>query len=222
VVDNSTEGSPQTLTTELRKAKPMSSLEQTKISVKIAPVIRKLFATDKNTATVILRLVLGVVFFAHGAQKMLGWFGGWGFSATMGLFAGVMHIPAPLAFLAIVAEFFGGLGLILGLLTRIAAFGIGINMIVAIVTVHGAFGFFMDWSGAQKGEGFEYHLLVLAMALFLMIRGAGAFSIDRALTVAAIPPPPQPDPEGGKQENLRTPHDATTRLIRKATVRPSP
>src|SRR5713101_3392468 len=134
-------------------------------------MIRKLYATDNDSTAAILRLVLGVVFFAHGAQKMLGWFGGYGFSATMGFFTGLLHIPAPLAFLAIAAEFFGGLGLILGLLTRIAAFGIGINMIVAIVTVHGALGFFMNWTGAQKGEGFEYHLLVLAMAVFLMIRG---------------------------------------------------
>ena len=144
-------------------------------------MVRKLFATDDNTATAILRLVLGVVFFAHGAQKMLGWFGGYGFSGTMGFFTGTMHIPAPLAFLAIAAEFFGGLGLILGFLTRIAAFGIAVNMIVAIATVHGVFGFFMNWSGAQKGEGYEYHLLVLAIAAFLMIRGAGTFSIDRAI-----------------------------------------
>ena len=102
----------------------------------------------------------------------------------MGFFTGMMHIPAPLAFLAIVAEFFGGLGLILGLLTRIAAFGIGIIMIVAIVMVHGGFGFFMNWTGAQKGEGFEYHLLVLAITAFLMIRGAGAFSVDHAIAVA--------------------------------------
>jgi len=147
-------------------------------------MIRRLFATDDNTATAILRLVLGVVFFAHGAQKMLGWFGGYGFSGTMGFFTGTMHIAAPLAFLAIAAEFFGGLGLILGFLTRIAAFGIATNMVVAIATVHGAFGFFMNWSGAQKGEGFEYHLLVLAITAFLMIRGAGAYSIDRAIPVA--------------------------------------
>jgi len=147
-------------------------------------MIRKLFATDDNTATAILRVVLGLVFFAHGAQKMLGWFGGYGFSGTMGFFTGPMHIPAPLAFLAIAAEFFGGLGLILGFLTRIAAFGIAVNMLVAIAKVHGAFGFFMNWSGAQKGEGFEYHLLVLALTAFLMIRGAGAFSVDRALTTA--------------------------------------
>jgi putative oxidoreductase len=146
-------------------------------------MIRKLFTTDDSTATAILRLVLGIVFFAHGAQKMLGWFGGFGFSATMGFFTGVMHIPAPLAFLAIAAEFFGGLGLIVGFLTRIAAFGIAMNMLVAIATVHHAFGFFMNWSGTQKGEGFEYHLLVLAMTAFLMIRGAGAFSVDRTLSL---------------------------------------
>jgi putative oxidoreductase len=149
-------------------------------------MIRKLFATDDSTATAILRLVLGVVFFAHGAQKMLGWFGGYGFSGTMGYFTNAMHIPAPLAFLAIAAEFFGGLGLILGFLTRIAAFGIAINMLVAIATVHSAFGFFMNWSGAQKGEGYEYHLLALAVTAFLMIRGAGAFSVDRAIAAAEL------------------------------------
>src|SRR5437868_14887031 len=104
-------------------------------------MVRKLFATDDNTSTAILRLALGVVFFAHGAQKMLGWFGGYGFSGTMGFFTGMLHIPAPLALLAIAAEFFGGLGLILGFLTRIAAFGIAAVMVVAIAAVHGAFGF---------------------------------------------------------------------------------
>src|SRR6267378_3705226 len=131
-------------------------------------MIRRLFATDDNTATAILRLVLGVVMFAHGAQKMLGWFGGYGFSGTMGFFTGTMHIPAPLAFLAIAAEFFGGLGLIIGFLTRIAAFGITVNMLVAIVAVHAPNGFFMNWAGNQKGEGIEYHLLVLAVTVFLM------------------------------------------------------
>ena len=148
-------------------------------------MLRKLFATDDNTATAILRLVLGVVFFAHGAQKMLGWFGGFGFWGTMGYFTAAMHIPAPLALLAIAAEFFGGLGLILGFLTRIAALGIATNMVVAIATVHSAFGFFMNWAGTQKGEGFEYHLLVLSMTAFLMIRGAGAFSVDRAIATAS-------------------------------------
>jgi len=143
---------------------------------------RKLIGTDNDPATTILRLVLGVIFFAHGAQKMLGWFGGYGFSGTMGFFTSVMHIPALLASLAIAAEFFGGLGLIFGLLTRIAAFGIFSNMVVAIAMVHGQFGLFMNWTGQQKGEGYEYHLLVLAITAFLIIRGAGAASVDRLLT----------------------------------------
>src|SRR6201993_2188713 len=145
-------------------------------------MIRRLVATDDNTATVLLRLVLGIVFFAHGAQKMLGWFGGYGFTGTMGFFTGAMHIPAVFAFLAIAAEFFGGLGLIFGFLTRIAAFGITVNMLVAIAMVHAQFGFFMNWTGTQKGEGIEYHLLTVAITIFLMIKGAGAFSIDRALS----------------------------------------
>ena len=152
-------------------------------------MLRKLLVTDDNTATVILRAVLGVVFFAHGAQKMLGWFGGYGFSGTMGYFTGTAHIPAVFAFLAIAAEFFGGLGLLFGFLTRIAAFGISVNMLVAIATVHGGVGFFMNWTGTQKGEGFEYHLLVLAMTAFLMIRGAGAYSLDRAVTIASTAEP---------------------------------
>jgi putative oxidoreductase len=149
-------------------------------------MIGKIAATDNDGAITILRLVLGVVFFAHGAQKMLGWFGGYGFTGTMGFFTGVMHIPALFAFLAIMAEFLGGIGLILGFLTRIAAFGIFSNMIVAIAMVHHHFGFFMNWMGAQKGEGYEYHLLVLAITAFLMIRGAGAASVDRLLFSPAI------------------------------------
>ncbi len=148
-------------------------------------MISRLFATDDDGARALLRLVTGVVFFAHGAQKMLGWFGGYGFSGTMGAFTGAMHIPAPLAFLAIAAEFFGGLGLIVGFLTRVAAFGIAVNMLVAIATVHWGFGFFMNWSGTQKGEGFEYHLLTLGVLALLMVRGAGGFSVDRAIAVSS-------------------------------------
>ena len=144
-------------------------------------MLRKLTLTENSSAITILRLVLGILFFAHGAQKMLGWFGGYGFTGTMGFFTGGMHIPAPFAFLAIAAEFFGGIGLLLGLFTRIAAFGIAVNMLVAIFTVHLQFGLFANWSGAQKGEGIEYHLLVLAITAFLMIRGGGAFSADRKL-----------------------------------------
>ncbi|MBV9610667.1 MAG: DoxX family protein [Acidobacteria bacterium] len=146
-------------------------------------MLRKLFSTDPdNYVLTILRVVTGIVFFAHGAQKMLGWFGGYGFSGTMNFFTHDAHIPAPFAFLAICAEFFGGLGLILGFLTRIAAFGITCNMLVAIVAIHSKVGFFMNWTGQQKGEGFEYHLLVLAITCALMIAGAGALSVDAMLS----------------------------------------
>ena len=151
-------------------------------------MLRKLVATDNDYATTMLRLVLGLIFFAHGAQKMLGWFGGYGFNGTMGFFTGMMHIPAPFAFLAIAAEFFGSIGLIFGFLTRIAGLGILSNMLVAIAMVHHHFGFFMNWTGLQKGEGYEYHLLVLALAVYLMIRGAGAVSIDRLLFKEANSP----------------------------------
>ena len=147
-------------------------------------MLGKLIATDDNAATTILRLMLGVVFFAHGAQNMLGWFGGYGFSGTMGFFTGQLHIPAAFAFLAIAAEFFGGLGSILGFLTPAAALGIGATMVVAIMLVHRAFGFLMNWTGAQRGEGIEYHLLTSAVIAFLMIRGAGAYLVDHALSLA--------------------------------------
>jgi putative oxidoreductase len=146
-----------------------------------SPMLDKLFQTDANWAITIVRIVLGVVIFAHGAQKMLGWFGGYGFSGTMGFFTKTLGVPAPFAFLAICAEFFGGLGLILGLLSRLAALGIGVNMLVAIAMIHRQFGLFANWSGTQKGEGYEFHLLVLAIVLAIIVQGAGALSLDRAI-----------------------------------------
>jgi putative oxidoreductase len=145
-------------------------------------MFRGLFATRNDLALTIIRLVLGVVFFAHGAQKALGWFGGYGYAGTMQFFTQTMHIPAAFAFLAICAEFLGGIALIVGFLSRIAAIGIGINMLVAISMVHSQNGFFMNWAGTQKGEGFEYHLLALALCLIILVKGSGAVSIDRALS----------------------------------------
>jgi putative oxidoreductase len=145
-------------------------------------MFRRLLATSNDWTLTVLRLVMGVTFFMHGAQKMLGWFGGYGFSGTMGFFTNMMHIPAPFAVLAILAEFLGGIGLIMGALTRIAAFGIATNMVVAVLMVHAKVGLFMNWTGQQKGEGFEYHLLALAIAMALLVRGGGAFSVDRALS----------------------------------------
>jgi putative oxidoreductase len=153
-----------------------------KTKLKEHHMVKKLFQTPDDKVLTLLRLVLAVVFLAHGSQKMFGWFGGYGFKATMGYFTQGAHIPAVFAFLAIVAEFFGGLGLLLGLLNRIAAFGITAVMLVAIYMVHLPNGFFMNWSGQQKGEGFEYHLLVLAMTVALMVKGAGAFSLDRSIS----------------------------------------
>jgi putative oxidoreductase len=147
--------------------------------------MKKLLATVNDNTLTLMRLILGIVFFLHGSQKMLGWFGGYGFSGTMQFFTGMMHVPAPLGVLAICAEFFGGIGLILGFLTRIAALGIAVNMMVAILLVHMANGPFMNWAGTQKGEGYEYHLLALALAIPLMVRGAGAFSVDGALAAKA-------------------------------------
>jgi putative oxidoreductase len=144
-------------------------------------MLRKLMATQPRVSLLLLRLLLGGVMFPHGAQKVLGWWGGFGLGPTIGFFTGQMHIPLVFAWLAIAAEFLGSLGLIVGLLTRVAAFGIAVNMVVAVLMVHMKNGFFMNWMGNQKGEGFEYHLLAIAAALVLMIDGAGLASLDRAL-----------------------------------------
>jgi putative oxidoreductase len=145
-------------------------------------MFQKLLRTNDDPTLALLRVVLGVVFLAHGAQKVLGWFGGNGYTATMHFFTENMHIPAIFAFLAICAEFLGGIGLIVGLLGRVAAFGIAVNMIVAIVMVHLPHGFFMNWTGTQKGEGIEYHLLTLATCAAIMVHGSGAWSLDRLLS----------------------------------------
>lgn len=144
-------------------------------------MFRRLVSTNNDGAIALARLVLGIVMFAHGSQKMLGWFGGGGFSATMG---GFTHagMPAALAFLVICAEFFGSLALLLGFLGRVGALGIAAVMLGAISLVHSKNGLFMNWGGKQAGEGFEYHLLALGLAALIMIRGSGAFSIDLMLT----------------------------------------
>jgi putative oxidoreductase len=141
-----------------------------------------LIDTDGEWVLTIVRVVLGVVFFAHGAQKLLGWFGGPGLGAALRTFREQLRIPAALACLAIAAEFFGGLGLIVGLLTRVAALGVAVIIVVALLTVHLKNGFFMNWFGEKQGHGIEYHLLVIALAVLLMVKGAGAFSIDAALS----------------------------------------
>jgi len=120
--------------------------------------------------------------FPHGAQKMLGWFGGYGFSGTFGYLTGSVGLPAPLAAAVIAIEFSAPLLLVVGFATRFAAAGITAIMLGAIATVHAPNGFFMNWSGQQAGEGFEYHLLVIGMTLALILAGGGRWSADRALT----------------------------------------
>ncbi|TSA36108.1 MAG: DoxX family protein [Verrucomicrobiaceae bacterium] len=148
-------------------------------------LLHLLLKTDSSTGPLIARLVLGLVMFPHGAQKVLGWFGGNGFTGTMQFFTGTMqfftgtmHIPVLFAFLAIAAEFAGALGLIVGLFSRVAAFGVASVMVVAIFSAHAANGFFMNWFGNQKGEGFEYHLLAIGLALIVIVQGAGKASLD--------------------------------------------
>ena len=143
-----------------------------------SPLVRLLLGTRAGWSPTLARVTLAAVMFPHGAQKMLGWFGGYGFNGTMNFFTGTMHIPALFALLAILAEFAGSLALLAGAFSRLAAFGIVSVMTVAILTAHAANGFFMNWYGSQKGEGFEYHLLAIALALIVMIYGGGKASVD--------------------------------------------
>jgi putative oxidoreductase len=145
-------------------------------------MFKKLVHTNNDVAIMVIRIMLGLVFFPHGMQKLTTMFGGYGFTGTMGFFTDKLGVPAVFAFLAIMAEGAGWLGLVTGFLTRIAAFGIGVNMAVAVYLLHWQNGFFMNWFGNQKGEGFEYHLLVIAMVIALIIKGGGALSVDKVLT----------------------------------------
>lgn len=141
-------------------------------------MLKKFFLTGDSRAVTILRIALGTVMFAHGAQKLLGWFGGPGFQGTLGFFDQYLGVPAPVATLVVIAEFFGGLGLIGGFLTRLSAAGITAVMIGAIHFTHWKNGFFMNWSGQQGGEGFEFHILAIGLALALMVFGGGWASLD--------------------------------------------
>jgi len=141
--------------------------------------LEKLFRTDESSGPLVLRLMLGLVIFPHGAQKLLGWFGGHGFEGTLGFFTQTVGVPMVIAFLIIMGEFFGSLGLMAGFLTRFSAVGVLCIMLGAVSMVHWPNGFFMNWSGKAPGEGFEYHLLAIGMAVALIISGGGKFSLDR-------------------------------------------
>ncbi len=141
--------------------------------------MKTLLETDtQNTMLTVQRALLGAVMFPHGAQKLLGWFGGYGFDGTMKFLTDTVHLPAPVALLVILAESLGALLLIAGLGTRLAAFGISAVMLGAVLTTHGNVGFFMNWFGNQPGEGYEYHLLALALSVPLVIAGGGRYALD--------------------------------------------
>jgi putative oxidoreductase len=141
-----------------------------------------LFATYPSWSMLVIRLALGIIFFAHGAQKVFGWFGGHGLKGTIGYFQQALKIPAPLTVLDALTEFLGGVALIVGFLARPAAAGLIIVMLVAIAKVHGANGFFINWAMQPgKGHGFEMNFALIAMALAVLIAGAGIFSIDRMI-----------------------------------------
>ena len=143
--------------------------------------MRALLATEDGWAGLILRLTLGLVMFPHGAQKLLGWYGGFGFDGTLGFFTQQMGMPWLIAFLVIIGESFGSLALFAGLMTRFTAASLAIIMLGAITMVHLPNGFFMNWFGKQQGEGYEYHLLVIGIAAALVVIGGGKWSVDQKL-----------------------------------------
>lgn len=144
--------------------------------------MKKLLATNPtNTTALIARLAVGLVIFPHGAQKLLGWFGGYGFSGTMGFLTGTVGLPSVLAVLVILIESIGALFVLTGFLTRVAAFGILAQFLGVMFKMHTANGFFMNWSGAQKGEGIEYFLLLFGLTIILLITGGGRASVDAAI-----------------------------------------
>ena len=140
--------------------------------------MKAFFQTDENINNLIIRVMLGIVVFPHGAQKLLGWFGGYGLEGTLGFFTDKLGVPLIIAILIILGESLGALSLITGFLTRFCEMGVLMIMSGAIVMSHGANGFFMNWSGKQAGEGFEYHILAIALCIPLLISGGGRFSAD--------------------------------------------
>ena len=145
--------------------------------MQLSNLLSSLVATGDSLAPLFLRLSLGIMILPHGLQKTLGWFGGYGFNGTMGWLTGTLGAPWILALLAILAESVGGLMLLAGIGTRLAALGVGAVMVVA-ATTHWSNGFFMNWFGNQKGEGIEFHLLAVGIAVALLIMGGGRFSVD--------------------------------------------
>lgn len=144
-------------------------------------MIKSFFKTTDSLAPLAARLALGIVILPHGLQKVFGMFGGFGFAGTMNFFTHNMGIPYVFALLAVLAESLGSVAVIAGFSTRLSALGVGFTIAVAALMVHIPNGFFMNWFGKQAGEGFEYHILAVGLALSLVISGGGKFSLDRLI-----------------------------------------
>ena len=166
--------------------------------------MKAFFQTDDRWSGLIVRVMLALVIFPHGAQKLLGWFGGNGFGGTMEFFTQQAGLPWVVAFLVIIGESFGALALAAGLFTRFSAASLGIIMLGAVAMVHWPHGFFMNWFGQQAGEGFEFHLLVIGMALALVANGGGKWSVDGVIAgwISAKSP-----------ERIRVPQDAASSVV---------
>lgn len=154
----------------------------------MASPLRAVVETSDDRIPMLARLALGIVMLPHGAQDLFGWFGGQGIAGALGYYAS-LGVPPFLGWLVLITEFFGGVALIIGVVGRVAAFAIALVLLAAVVKLHWSVGFFMNWDGALKGEGFEFHILAVTLAVIVMIRGSGALSIDRALTARAAAPP---------------------------------
>ena len=145
--------------------------------------MKKLFETDPNNwSALVARIALGIVIFPHGAQKLFGWFGGFGFEKTMGFLTSQAKLPYIIALLVILIESIAALFVFFGFATRIAALGILANFLGIVIKVHAANGFFMNWAGTQSGEGIEFFLLLFGLAIILLITGGGKASVDAALS----------------------------------------
>ena len=141
-----------------------------------------IFKTNNDWVGLIARLTIGIILFPHGAQKTLGMFGGYGFTGTMSFFTQTLHLPGVIGFLVIIIEFVGSLLLIAGFASRIWSALIIILMIGIIYTSHIDNGFFMNWFGTQKGEGYEYFLLIIGLALITLLNGSGKYAADSFIT----------------------------------------
>ena len=149
-------------------------------------MVLRFFLTERDFMLLALRVVLAIVIFPQGAQKLLGWYGGFGLDGTLQFFASI-GVPALLAIAVIASDFFGSIALALGLGARLAALGTLAVMLGAMLLVHGEHGFFINWYGAQQGEGIQFHLLASAASIVLLARGGGAWSLDRVVAGRLAP-----------------------------------